>query len=58
MKPSELVNGTGPPISSCLIDTMETEPPQKNKSNGRRWSDGLSEVMFASCRIQGCFFRF
>lgn len=34
MKPVELVNGTGPPLSSCLIDTIETEPPQKNKSNG------------------------
>ncbi|XP_056872621.1 intersectin-2a isoform X3 [Takifugu flavidus] len=33
MKPIELVNGTGPPLSSCLIDTIETEPPQKNKSN-------------------------
>uniref|UniRef100_H3C3D0 Intersectin 2a n=1 Tax=Tetraodon nigroviridis TaxID=99883 RepID=H3C3D0_TETNG len=33
MKPSELVNGTGPPGGSCLIDTIEIEPPQKNKSN-------------------------
>lgn len=36
MKPSELVNGTVPPVGACLIDTIETEPPQKNKSNGRR----------------------
>ena len=36
MKPSELVNGTGTPIGSCLIDTIETEPPQKNKINGKR----------------------
>lgn len=46
MKPSELVNGTGPPIGSCLIDTIETEPPQKNKSNGT--SDKMRDfVIFA-----------
>ncbi|XP_040920146.1 intersectin-2a [Toxotes jaculatrix] len=33
MKSSELVNGTGPYITPCLIDTTEAEPPQKTKSS-------------------------
>ncbi|XP_041831619.1 intersectin-2a isoform X2 [Melanotaenia boesemani] len=33
IKSSELVNGTGPYISPCLIDTGEMEPTQKNKSS-------------------------
>ncbi|XP_034018749.1 intersectin-2a isoform X2 [Thalassophryne amazonica] len=33
IKSSELVNGTGPYITPCLIDTIEAEPPQKTKSN-------------------------
>ncbi|XP_008284406.1 intersectin-2-like [Stegastes partitus] len=33
MKSSELVNGTGPYITPCLIDTVEVEPAQKNKSS-------------------------
>ncbi|XP_074540764.1 intersectin-2-like isoform X2 [Halichoeres trimaculatus] len=32
-KSSELVNGTGPYISPCLLDTTEIEPAQKNKSS-------------------------
>lgn len=34
MKSSELVNGTGPYITPCLIDTPELEPVQKTKSSG------------------------
>lgn len=33
IKPSELVNGTGPYVAPCLIDTAETEPAQKTKSS-------------------------
>lgn len=33
-KSSELVNGTGPCITPCLIDTAEIEPAQKTKSSG------------------------
>nr|XP_046228563.1 intersectin-2-like isoform X2 [Scatophagus argus] len=33
IKSSELVNGTGPYITPCLIDTTETEPAQKTKSS-------------------------
>ncbi|XP_073349474.1 intersectin-2a isoform X2 [Pagrus major] len=33
IKPSELVNGTGPYITPCLIDTIEVEPAQKTKSS-------------------------
>ncbi|XP_030577284.1 intersectin-2a isoform X2 [Archocentrus centrarchus] len=33
IKSSELVNGTGPYITPCLIDTTEVEPAQKNKSS-------------------------
>ncbi|XP_034383836.1 intersectin-2-like [Cyclopterus lumpus] len=33
IKPSELVNGTGPYITPCLIETLEIEPAQKNKSS-------------------------
>uniref|UniRef100_A0A3B4YRJ6 Intersectin 2a n=1 Tax=Seriola lalandi dorsalis TaxID=1841481 RepID=A0A3B4YRJ6_SERLL len=33
IKSSELVNGTGPYITPCLIDTIETEPAQKTKSS-------------------------
>ncbi|XP_031177752.1 intersectin-2a isoform X9 [Sander lucioperca] len=33
IKPSELVNGTGPYITPCLIDTPEIEPAQKTKSS-------------------------
>ncbi|XP_033505114.2 intersectin-2a isoform X3 [Epinephelus lanceolatus] len=32
-KPSELVNGTGPYTTPCLLDTPETEPAQKPKSS-------------------------
>uniref|UniRef100_A0A671WQN5 Intersectin 2a n=1 Tax=Sparus aurata TaxID=8175 RepID=A0A671WQN5_SPAAU len=32
-KTSELVNGTGPYITPCLIDTTEVEPAQKTKSS-------------------------
>ncbi|KAM3603289.1 uncharacterized protein V6R79_019927 [Siganus canaliculatus] len=32
-KSSELVNGTGPYPTACLIDTLEAEPAQKTKSN-------------------------
>uniref|UniRef100_A0A3Q3X4R2 Uncharacterized protein n=1 Tax=Mola mola TaxID=94237 RepID=A0A3Q3X4R2_MOLML len=32
-KSSELVNGTGPHMTPCLIDTSETEPAQKTKSS-------------------------
>ncbi|XP_047429816.1 intersectin-2a isoform X5 [Mugil cephalus] len=42
IKPSELVNGTGPYITPCLIDTTETEPAQKNKS-GVSFEDKLKE---------------
>ncbi|KAM9703257.1 intersectin-2a isoform 1-T1 [Menidia menidia] len=42
IKPSELVNGTGPHTAPCLIDTTETEPPQKNKS-GVSYEDKLKE---------------
>uniref|UniRef100_A0A673CRU8 Intersectin 2 n=1 Tax=Sphaeramia orbicularis TaxID=375764 RepID=A0A673CRU8_9TELE len=34
IKSTELVNGTGPYITPCLIDTTEIEPPQKTKSSG------------------------
>lgn len=34
MKSSELVNGTGPYITPCVIDTPEIEPAQKTKSSG------------------------
>uniref|UniRef100_A0A671WR34 Intersectin 2a n=1 Tax=Sparus aurata TaxID=8175 RepID=A0A671WR34_SPAAU len=33
VKTSELVNGTGPYITPCLIDTTEVEPAQKTKSS-------------------------
>ncbi|XP_042359063.1 intersectin-2a [Plectropomus leopardus] len=33
VKPSELVNGTGPYITPCLLDTPEIEPAQKPKSS-------------------------
>nr|XP_014267592.2 intersectin-2 isoform X2 [Maylandia zebra] len=33
IKSNELVNGTGPYITPCLIDTAEIEPAQKNKSS-------------------------
>ncbi|XP_039638331.1 intersectin-2a isoform X4 [Perca fluviatilis] len=33
IKPSELVNGTGPYITPCVIDTPEVEPAQKTKSS-------------------------
>uniref|UniRef100_A0A3B4UDX9 Intersectin 2a n=1 Tax=Seriola dumerili TaxID=41447 RepID=A0A3B4UDX9_SERDU len=33
IKSSELVNGTGPYITPCLIDAIETEPAQKTKSS-------------------------
>ncbi|XP_044024305.1 intersectin-2a isoform X2 [Siniperca chuatsi] len=33
IKSSELVNGTGPYITPCLIDTTEIEPAQKTKSS-------------------------
>uniref|UniRef100_UPI0037E713B5 intersectin-2-like isoform X2 n=1 Tax=Semicossyphus pulcher TaxID=241346 RepID=UPI0037E713B5 len=33
IKSSELVNGTGPYITPCLLDTMETDSAQKNKSS-------------------------
>ncbi|XP_068433588.1 intersectin-2a isoform X4 [Clinocottus analis] len=33
IKPSELVNGTGPYLTPCLIETLEMEPGQKNKSS-------------------------
>ncbi|XP_056284106.1 intersectin-2a isoform X3 [Pseudoliparis swirei] len=33
IEPSELVNGTGPYITPCLIETLETEPGQKSKSS-------------------------
>ncbi|XP_026174833.1 intersectin-2a [Mastacembelus armatus] len=33
IKPSELVNGMGPHITPSLIDTTDTEPAQKTKSN-------------------------
>ncbi|XP_039455276.1 intersectin-2a isoform X1 [Oreochromis aureus] len=33
IKSNELVNGTGPYITPCLIDTAEVEPAQKNKSS-------------------------
>ncbi|AWP19900.1 putative intersectin-2 [Scophthalmus maximus] len=33
IKSSELVNGTGPYITPCLIDTIEPEPAQKTKSS-------------------------
>ncbi|KAK9531671.1 hypothetical protein VZT92_011081 [Zoarces viviparus] len=33
IKPSELVNGTGPYITPCLIDTPEIEPALKTKSS-------------------------
>uniref|UniRef100_A0A673CRB3 Intersectin 2 n=1 Tax=Sphaeramia orbicularis TaxID=375764 RepID=A0A673CRB3_9TELE len=33
IKSTELVNGTGPYITPCLIDTTEIEPPQKTKSS-------------------------
>ncbi|XP_041815040.1 intersectin-2a isoform X2 [Chelmon rostratus] len=33
IKSSELVNGTGPYITPCLIDTTEVEPAQKTKSS-------------------------
>ncbi|XP_036941845.1 intersectin-2a isoform X2 [Acanthopagrus latus] len=33
VKSSELVNGTGPYITPCLIDTTEAEPAQKTKSS-------------------------
>ncbi|KAM8832294.1 intersectin-2a isoform 2-T2 [Spinachia spinachia] len=32
-KPGELVNGTGPCVPPCLIDTPETEPALKTKSS-------------------------
>lgn len=38
VKTSELVNGTGPYITPCLIDTTEVEPAQKTKSSGRAHS--------------------
>lgn len=30
----ELLNGTGPYVAPCLIDTSDLEPPQKTKNNG------------------------
>ncbi|XP_027140386.1 intersectin-2a isoform X3 [Larimichthys crocea] len=33
VKSTELVNGTGPYITPCLIDTTEIEPAQKSKSS-------------------------
>ncbi|XP_045916385.1 intersectin-2a isoform X1 [Micropterus dolomieu] len=33
IKSSELVNGTGPYITPCLLDTTEVEPAQKTKSS-------------------------
>ncbi|KAK2856331.1 hypothetical protein Q5P01_005066 [Channa striata] len=33
IKPSELVNGTGPYLTPCLIDTTEIEAAQKTKSS-------------------------
>ncbi|XP_028996085.1 intersectin-2a isoform X2 [Betta splendens] len=33
MKPSELINGTGPYVAPCLIDTPEIESAQKTKSS-------------------------
>ncbi|KAF3702763.1 Intersectin-2 SH3 domain-containing protein 1B SH3P18 SH3P18-like WASP-associated protein [Channa argus] len=33
IKPSELVNGTGPYLTPCLIDTTEIESAQKTKSS-------------------------
>ncbi|XP_060908263.1 intersectin-2a isoform X1 [Labrus mixtus] len=33
IKPCELVNGTGPYISPSLLDTVELDPAQKNKSS-------------------------
>ncbi|XP_029966081.1 intersectin-2a isoform X2 [Salarias fasciatus] len=41
-KPTELVNGTGPYITPCLIDTVEIEAAQKNKS-GASFEDKLKE---------------
>ncbi|KAF0023337.1 hypothetical protein F2P81_023967 [Scophthalmus maximus] len=42
IKSSELVNGTGPYITPCLIDTIEPEPAQKTKS-GVSFEDKLKE---------------
>ncbi|XP_034555103.1 intersectin-2a isoform X2 [Notolabrus celidotus] len=41
-KASELVNGTGPYISPCLLDTAEIEAAQKNKSSAS-FEDKLKE---------------
>lgn len=30
----ELLNGTGPHVAPCLIDTSDLEAPQKTKNNG------------------------
>ncbi|XP_069014462.1 intersectin-2a isoform X2 [Embiotoca jacksoni] len=42
IKSSELINGTGPYITPCLIDITETEPAQKNKSSAS-FEDKLKE---------------
>ncbi|KAK5853067.1 hypothetical protein PBY51_006889 [Eleginops maclovinus] len=42
IQPNELVNGTSPNITPCLIDTLEIETAQKNKSNAS-YEDRLKE---------------
>ncbi|KAF7666555.1 hypothetical protein LDENG_00101420 [Lucifuga dentata] len=42
VKSSELVNGTGPYTTPCLIDTLEIEPAQKTK-NSVSFEDKLKE---------------
>nr|XP_019947433.1 PREDICTED: intersectin-2-like isoform X1 [Paralichthys olivaceus] len=42
VKPTELVNGTGPYITPCLIDTTEMDAAQKTKS-GVSFEDKLKE---------------